>query len=118
MIKNQSGLKILLLCLFLCNKYIFIINRVVRSTYRLHVCRYKAFGVNLYSRIRENLLKVQCRQSIDYIFKVDTSRVLLYRDNIDRVLFYIKMTLIMSYSPHKGLNLVCQMILTSQFDIK
>ena len=52
-------------------------------------------------------LKLQRPQSRDYIFQ-STSRVLLYRDTVDRVLFYIKMTVMLSYYPHKGLKLVCQ----------
>ena len=32
----------------------------------------------------------------------------LYRDTLDRVLLYIKMTVMMSWGPHKGLKLVCQ----------
>ena len=38
---------------------------------------------------------LQRRQSIEYNFK-SLSWVLLYRDTIDRLLFYIKMTVIMS----------------------
>ena len=49
---------------------------------------------------------LQRRQSRDYIFS--TSRVLLYRDTIDRVISYIKMTVMMSVSPHQVLKLVCQ----------
>ena len=38
---------------------------------------------------------------------------LVYRDTIDRVLFYIKMTVMMSWGPHKVLKLVCQAMVES-----
>ena len=38
-----------------------------------------------------------------------------YIDNIDRVLFYIKRTVMMSYYPHKGLKLACQVIMGKIF---
>ena len=41
------------------------------------------------------MILVQRPQSKEYIFK-STSRVLLCRDTIDRVLFYIEMTIMMS----------------------
>ena len=46
--------------------------------------------------------------SIYRLHFLSTSRVLLYRDTIDRVLFYIEMTVMMSDYPHKVLKLVCQ----------
>ena len=46
--------------------------------------------------------------SIQRVQFLSTSRVLLYRDTIDRVLFYIEMTVMMSDYPHKVLKLVCQ----------
>ena len=46
--------------------------------------------------------------SIYRVHFLSTLRVLLYRDTIDRVLFYIEMTVMMSDYPHKVLKLVCQ----------
>ena len=51
---------------------------------------------------------IQCSTLLkDYIFQ-SPPRVLLFKNTIDRVLFYIKMTVMMSWGPHKGLKLVCQ----------
>ena len=46
--------------------------------------------------------------SIYRVHILGTSRVLLYRDTIDRVLFYNEMTVMMSDGSYKVLKLVCQ----------
>ena len=42
------------------------------------------------------------------VHKSAAGPVLLYRDTMDRVLFYIKMTVMMSDGSHKVLKLVCR----------
>ena len=62
-----------------------------------------------YLRIDYSMYLVECTAiSIYRLHFLSTSRVLLYRDTIDRVLFYIEMTVMMSDYPHKVLKLVCQ----------
>ena len=55
-----------------------------------------------------NVYNLSTATSIYTLHFLSTSRVLLYRDTIDRVLFYIEMTVMMSDYPHKVLKLVCQ----------
>ena len=52
---------------------------------------------------------IQCRQSRDYIFKVHSGFSYLYRLETPQTGYYfIKMTVTISYCPHKVLKLVCQ----------